>query len=133
MSDARAAVIPPVALFLGLFVAVAGCGSNIAGADGGLGGSCTAAIQGSCRNQMALFCSEYGGVPAATLTALMEQCTADADAPGAWSTAGCAHAGAVGGCRVMQEGACVAVWLYVGTAADGMTACAEQGGTWVNP
>jgi hypothetical protein len=30
-------------------------------------------------------------------------------------------------------GSCVAVWLYVGTAAQGMTSCAEQGGTWVNP
>ena len=89
--------------------------------------------QGSCRNGTGLFCSEYAGVPAATLTALMEQCTADPDEPGTWSSNGCTHSGAVGGCGDMQSGACVAVWLYVGTAAQAMTSCAEQGGTWINP
>jgi hypothetical protein len=122
-----------VVLAVAVSLAFAGCGSSIAGADGGLGGSCTTPVQGSCRHQTGLFCYEYGGVTTAALATLMEQCTADADEPGTWSSGACSHAGAVGGCRAAEQGTCVAVWLYVGTTADAMASCAQQGGTWVSP
>jgi hypothetical protein len=116
-----------------LLLAAAGCGSNIAGADGGLGGGACATVQGSCRNHTGLYCYEYGGVPAATLATLMQQCTADTEEPGTWSPGPCTHAGAVGGCGESDQGTCATVWLYVGTTAQAMMSCTQQGGTWVNP
>lgn len=114
-----------------LLFAVAGCGSGAAQSNG-TGGGCSA-VQGSCRSHTGFFCYEYGGVPSAALTTLMEECKGDPDEPDMWSSTACTHAGAVGGCRTMQGDTCAAVWAYVGTASDAKASCAQQGGTWVNP
>jgi hypothetical protein len=123
-------------------LAFASCGSSLNVSDGGLtgaggtggasGGGC-GTIQASCRHYTGDSCTEYGGVDAATLMAARDRCIVDTTEPGTWSSTGCAHARAVGGCREAQLGMCSIGWLYVGTVADFQFTCAERGGTWVNP
>ncbi len=122
-----------------------GCGSSLVGSDGGPSGSggtsgtggssgsgCPT-IQGSCRDRTARVCTEFGGLDAAALMAVRDQCMADTFEPGTWSSTGCTHAGVVGGCRLAELGGCVTGWGYTGPTADWMFACAERGGTWLNP
>jgi hypothetical protein len=118
-------VMALVVLFL------AGCGG---GSDTP---ACPPPLVGSCTNHTGLFCTEYAGVPTPGPEALMASCKGDPDEPDIWSTSGCSHAGALGACKKMQGGLCVAVWLKVpadaNTRAQAVSTCAAQGGTWVDP
>jgi hypothetical protein len=115
-----------------LFVVIglaAACG------DGG-GGACQP-LSGACTQVSGLVCTEYGGLPAEGVSAIMSSCTEpDPDGANTWSTNGCSHANAGGACKKVQNGLCVAVWLYGAAGANtaqAKQACAAQGGTWVNP
>jgi hypothetical protein len=109
-----------------------GCGGG-----GGESPACPPPLVGSCTNHSGLFCTEYSGVPSPGAAAVMSICKGDPAKPDVWSAQGCDQAGALGACRQMQNGLCVAVWLKVpgdaNTKAQAQSMCASMGGTWVEP
>jgi hypothetical protein len=114
-----------------LLIAILG----LAGCGGGGGAACSP-LSGSCTQRSGTFCTEYGGLPAEALTPIMMSCTRDdPDGKNTWSSSGCSHTGSVGACMRMQQGACVAAWLYgpAELAAQAKTQCTGMQGTWVDP
>jgi hypothetical protein len=114
-------------LFLIAVLGLAGCGGGGGAACSSLAGSCT---------QTGLFCTEYGGLPTEAVASVMMSCKGDADRKATWSTSGCEHSGSIGACVRMQQGACVAVWLYgsaSGLADQAKSMCSSMQGTWVDP
>jgi hypothetical protein len=120
-----------VKIIAAVVLLVAGCGGG-----GGMP-ACPPPLVGSCTNHTGLFCTEYSGVPSPGPAAIMSQCKGDPGEPDLWSTSGCNQNGALGACKQMQAGLCVAVWLKVpgdaSTKAQAQSMCAAQGGTWVDP
>jgi hypothetical protein len=121
----------PMKVLVVLLVVLAGCGS------GSETPACPPPLVGSCTNHTGLFCTEYSGVPTPGPEVLMSRCKGDPDEPDVWSTSGCSHSGALGACKNMQQGLCVAVWLKLppgsATREQAVSMCAAQGGTWVDP
>jgi hypothetical protein len=115
-----------------VMLSLAGCGG---GSDTP---ACPPPLVGSCTNHTGFFCTEYSGVPTPGPEALMSKCKGDPDEPDIWSSSGCSHAGALGACRQMQGGLCVALWLKLpatdaNTRAMAVSMCTATGGTWVEP
>lgn len=108
---------------------VAGCGDSDTPA-------CPPPLVGSCTSHTGLFCTEYAGVPSPGPEAVMARCQGDPDEKDTWSSAGCNQSNAIGACKRMEAGLCVAVWLKVpadpNTEAQLKSMCAGQGGTWVD-
>jgi len=79
-------------------------------------------------------CLDYSwGGGAFSSAAVSAACTSQGGTAGS----GCSHTGAVGGCKLTTDSGGVTVnttsWFYAGTAADLMTSCTAQKGTWVAP
>jgi hypothetical protein len=115
-------------------------GSGSAGGIGGSGGSggagnpsaCAGTVNGSCRRNNGIDCADYTDLSASMMQTIELAC--GNDNIGTW-TAGsaCDRSGALGGCREMLGTACQVYWTYTGSAADAMSECAGDMGTWVNP
>ena len=115
-------------------------GSGSAGGTGGPGGAggagnpsaCAGTVNGSCRRNNGVDCADYTDLSASMLGTIELAC--GNDNIGTW-TAGsaCDRSGALGGCREMLGTACQVYWTYTGTAADAMSECAGDMGSWVNP
>ena len=124
---------------------VAGCNSGTrdpagaggSGGSGGAGGSgnasvCGGALNGSCRYNNGSNCFEYAGLSASEVDPIERDC--EGDNLGTWTARGaCNRSGAVGGCSVGEGTVCRVQWDYDGTAADLMSDCAEDEGTWITP
>lgn len=124
--------------------AIAGCNSGTrdpggAGGTGGAGGggagnpsACAGTLNGSCRRNNGIDCAEYTALSSSVMDTIELAC--GDDNIGTW-TAGsaCDHSGAVGGCRTMLGTACQVYWTYTGIAADAMSECAAEMGSWVSP
>jgi len=108
----------------------AGCGSS----NSGDSNACGSPIVGSCLDEMALFCAEYGRLTPDASTLVRAACTETGAAT--WRTGeGCPHAGALGACvsPPSSENTCVAQWFYWGPVGDAQASCHNIGGIWVNP
>jgi len=115
-------------------------GSGGAGGPGGAGGAggsgtasaCAGTLNGSCRRNNGIDCAEYTDLSASMLDTIQLAC--GNGNIGTW-TAGsaCDRSAAVGGCREMLGTACQVYWTYTGAAADAMSECAGDMGSWVNP
>src|SRR5262245_50261856 len=123
----------------------AGCNSGTrdpAGAGGsggstGAGGSgntsvCGGALNGACQRKNASDCFEYAGLSAAQADPIERTC--EEDNLGTWTAGGaCNRSGAIGGCSTGEETLCRVQWAYDGVAADLMSDCADDMGTWITP
>ena len=89
-------------------------------------------VNGSCRRNNGVDCAEYTDLSASTLDTIVLAC--GNNNIGTW-TAGsaCDRGGALGGCREMLGTACQVYWTYTGSAADAMSECAGDMGSWVSP
>jgi hypothetical protein len=112
-------------------------GAGGAGGGGGSGGAgnpsaCAGTLNGSCRRNNGIDCAEYTDLTASMLDTIELAC--GNNNIGTW-TAGsaCDRSVAVGGCREMLGTACQVYWTYMGTAADAMSECAGDMGSWVTP
>jgi hypothetical protein len=141
---------PTVLLIAVLLLAVcanagAGCNSGTrdpAGAggtsgSGGAGGTgspsaCPGTLNGSCRYNSGSNCNEYAGLTATELDPIERDC--EGDNLGTW-TAGraCDRTGSIGGCRVLEAPFCRVGWEFMGAAAEAMSDCIDDGGTWITP
>ena len=105
-----------------------------AGGSGGSGNpsACAGTVNGSCRRNNGIDCADYTDLSASMQDTIELAC--GNNNIGTW-TAGsaCDRSGAVGGCREMLGTACQVYWTYTGTAADAMSECAGDMGSWVNP
>jgi hypothetical protein len=124
---------------------VAGCdsatrdpaGAGGTGGSGGAGGSgnpssCSGTLNGSCRNNNDIECREVTGLPATALSAVEAAC--EEDDIGTWTPgSACDHTGAPGGCRRVNDTVCDVLWRFEATAAESMSQCADDGGTWIAP
>ena len=115
-------------------------GSGSAGGTGGSGGAggagppsaCAGTLNGSCRRNNGIDCAEYTDLSASMLNTIELAC--GNDNIGTWTAnSACDRSAAVGGCREMLGTACQVYWTYTGTAADAMSECAGDMGSWVNP
>jgi hypothetical protein len=126
-SRARALALSVLAL---AFTACGGDDGKASTDGGSTGGTCRALV-GSCLPDSHAACVDF---TAPTTTEIGRQaCEAHGDAT--WSSAGCSHTGAAGGCRLATGGGgCTTDWFFAPTtAADVMTLCAQQNGTFVTP
>jgi hypothetical protein len=121
------------ASLLTLVLSLGACGggtSTAGGADGG-GGAC-AALVGSCNIPNDMVCQDYDQ----PLEAAAGQAACENSANATWSTSACAKATAVGGCVTPARSnvGCVTTWYFPPLpAAQLMTGCAQNGGTWITP
>jgi hypothetical protein len=115
----------------------AGGGSG-GGGSGGTGGSptgaCAGTLNGSCKLNAALAeCYEYYALPNSGAVATIESMCVE-DGRGTWTDgAPCNRTAAIGGCRQMQDPACLVEWRFQGDATDLMSDCVADGDTWISP
>ena len=109
-------------------------GGGSGGTGGGASGACAGTLNGSCKlNATLAECYEYSALPDSAAVAAIESMCVE-DGRGTWTDgAPCNRAGALGGCRQMQDPACLVEWRFMGAAADLMADCADRMDTWVNP